>query len=108
VRARAEREVASRYEAKLGEIEASMRELVAQNSALKAELARVRVRVRARARVRARVPNPNPNPNQADQPGGVGHRDEAHPAARLAVLQRLRRQVHVRVRALQPGRPALG
>ena len=38
MRARAEREVASRYEAKLGEIEASMRELVAQNSALKAEL----------------------------------------------------------------------
>ena len=38
VRARAEREVASRYETKLGEIEASMRELVAQNAALKVEL----------------------------------------------------------------------
>ena len=38
LRARAEREVASRYETKLGEIEASMRELVAQNAALKTEL----------------------------------------------------------------------
>ena len=40
VREAAEREVASRYEAKLGEIEASMRELVGQNGALKAELRR--------------------------------------------------------------------
>ena len=38
LRARAEREVANRYETKLGEIEASMRELVAQNAALKGEL----------------------------------------------------------------------
>eukprot|EP00964_Phaeocystis_antarctica_P119100 scaffold82838_cov56-Phaeocystis_antarctica.AAC.3 len=43
----------------------------------------------------------------AQLPRRVGHRDEAHPAARLAVLQALRRQVHVGVRALQPGRPAL-
>ena len=37
---RAEREVASRYESKLGEIEAAMRELVGQNRTLKDELRR--------------------------------------------------------------------
>ena len=50
--------MANRYEDKLGEVETSMRELVAQNAALKAELRKwtehteAEVRLRLRLRVR--------------------------------------------------------